>query len=242
MSGSHLCIPRNETVQPHFFQNRIIMFCLLKFLHSVSDLYISRIGLSILFQPNLCGPILGIQYINRSQTHECGNWDGGRGIPRKGIHKWDFLAVPSYISPLPFFPLFPLLSSRFPTLPWVPSLYLRTASFSPLPTLHIFLSPFSFLSSLSFFPNTTLHLADLGILTKKDRKIIHFWIFWYYKYSAYALAYWFWRWIKFHHWPFPPPPLMVCMVRMVVCTVMVSRPNHATIAFLPCLINAFHPG
>ncbi len=29
-------------------------------------------------------------YINRSQTNECGNWDWGRAIPRKGIHKWDF--------------------------------------------------------------------------------------------------------------------------------------------------------
>jgi hypothetical protein len=29
-------------------------------------------------------------YINRSQTHECGNWGWGRAIPRKGIHKWDF--------------------------------------------------------------------------------------------------------------------------------------------------------
>jgi hypothetical protein len=30
------------------------------------------------------------EYINRSQTHECGNWDWGRAIPRKEIHKWDF--------------------------------------------------------------------------------------------------------------------------------------------------------
>ncbi len=30
------------------------------------------------------------EYINRSQTHECENWDWGRAIPRKGIHKWDF--------------------------------------------------------------------------------------------------------------------------------------------------------
>ncbi len=29
-------------------------------------------------------------YINRSQTHECENWDWGRAIPRRGIHKWDF--------------------------------------------------------------------------------------------------------------------------------------------------------
>ncbi len=25
------------------------------------------------------------EYINRSQTHECGNWDWGRAIPRKGM-------------------------------------------------------------------------------------------------------------------------------------------------------------
>ncbi len=29
-------------------------------------------------------------YINRSQTHESGNWGWGRAISRKGIHKWDF--------------------------------------------------------------------------------------------------------------------------------------------------------
>ncbi len=29
-------------------------------------------------------------YINLLQTHECGNWGWGRGIPRNGIHKWDF--------------------------------------------------------------------------------------------------------------------------------------------------------
>ncbi len=28
LSGSHLCIPKNETVEPPNFQNRIIMFCL----------------------------------------------------------------------------------------------------------------------------------------------------------------------------------------------------------------------
>ena len=30
------------------------------------------------------------EYINRSKTHECGNWGWGSAIPRKGIHKWDF--------------------------------------------------------------------------------------------------------------------------------------------------------
>ncbi len=30
------------------------------------------------------------EYENPSQKHECGNWDWGRAIPRKGIYKWDF--------------------------------------------------------------------------------------------------------------------------------------------------------
>ncbi len=30
------------------------------------------------------------EYLNRSQTHECDNWDWGRAIPRIGIYKWDF--------------------------------------------------------------------------------------------------------------------------------------------------------
>jgi hypothetical protein len=30
------------------------------------------------------------EYLNRSQTHECGNWVWGRAIPFLGIHKWDF--------------------------------------------------------------------------------------------------------------------------------------------------------
>ncbi len=30
------------------------------------------------------------EYISRSQTHQCGNWVGGRTVPRKEIHKRDF--------------------------------------------------------------------------------------------------------------------------------------------------------
>ncbi len=30
------------------------------------------------------------EYKNRSQTHECGNWDWGRAVPWKGMLKWDF--------------------------------------------------------------------------------------------------------------------------------------------------------
>ncbi len=29
------------------------------------------------------------EYMNRSQTHEFGNWDWGRAIPSLGVHKWD---------------------------------------------------------------------------------------------------------------------------------------------------------
>jgi hypothetical protein len=53
---------------------------------SVRDLYISRISLPILLQEYVDR---SWEYINRSQTHECGNWDWGRAIPRKGTHKWD---------------------------------------------------------------------------------------------------------------------------------------------------------
>jgi hypothetical protein len=43
----------------------------------------STVDLPIL-RMEICGPIMGIY---KSQTLECGNWDGGRAIPRKGIHK-----------------------------------------------------------------------------------------------------------------------------------------------------------
>jgi len=47
------------------------------------------------------------KYINRSQAHECGNWDWGRAIPFLGIHKWDFscstTSSPLKVSQLIFF-------------------------------------------------------------------------------------------------------------------------------------------
>ncbi len=48
MSGSDLCIPRNETAWPRYLQNRIIHNVLSPNFHihvSVSNLYISTIGL-----------------------------------------------------------------------------------------------------------------------------------------------------------------------------------------------------
>jgi hypothetical protein len=40
------------------------------------------------------------EYRNRSQTHECGNWDWG-AIPRKGIDKWDCRCSASWKAEVP---------------------------------------------------------------------------------------------------------------------------------------------
>ncbi len=54
---------------------------------SVSDLYIHTIDLPILLQEYADR---SWENINHSKTHESGNLDWGRAIPRKGIHTWDF--------------------------------------------------------------------------------------------------------------------------------------------------------
>jgi hypothetical protein len=51
---------------------------------SVSDLYILWIGPHIFLQQNR-QTNRGNIYLNRPQTHECGNWDWGRTIPFLGI-------------------------------------------------------------------------------------------------------------------------------------------------------------
>ncbi len=40
---------------------------------SVSELYIPTMGLPVLLE-EICRLILGINTVNRSKTHECGNW------------------------------------------------------------------------------------------------------------------------------------------------------------------------
>ena len=68
MSGSHLCIPRNETVQPRYFQNRIIMLCL-PILHSyVCERFIYFQDRSVHFSAAKYVD-RSCEFINRSQTH-----------------------------------------------------------------------------------------------------------------------------------------------------------------------------
>jgi hypothetical protein len=54
------------------------------FYMSVSDLYIPTINLHVLLQENMYVD-RSWEYINRSQTHECGNWVCGCEIPFLGI-------------------------------------------------------------------------------------------------------------------------------------------------------------
>jgi hypothetical protein len=73
-----------------YFQNRIIMFCLpVPTLIYLWEIYIFPGSVCLFCCREICGP-RSWEYINSSQTHECGNWDWGRAIPRKGIYKWDF--------------------------------------------------------------------------------------------------------------------------------------------------------
>ncbi len=67
-----------------YFQTRIIMFCLpVPTLIYLWEIYIFP-GPVCLF---CCRKYVDRSWecINRSHTHECGNWDWGRAIPRKGI-------------------------------------------------------------------------------------------------------------------------------------------------------------
>ncbi len=73
---SHLCIPRKGIARP---QSQFPCSC-------VCERFIYSQDRSTYFPESRTGrPIVGILYINRSQTFECGNWDWGRAIPFLGI-------------------------------------------------------------------------------------------------------------------------------------------------------------
>ncbi len=72
-----------------YFQNRIIMFCLpVPTLIYLWEIYIFPRSVCLF----CCRKYVdwSWEYINGSQTHECGDLDWGRAIPRKGIQKWNF--------------------------------------------------------------------------------------------------------------------------------------------------------
>jgi hypothetical protein len=81
---------RIETVQPGYFQNRIFNVLSPNFhIHvSVSALYIPRTGLPILCSQ--IGSPRSWEYIDRSQEHECRNWQRGCAVSFLRTHKSDF--------------------------------------------------------------------------------------------------------------------------------------------------------
>jgi hypothetical protein len=81
MSGSNLCIPRNETAWPRYFQNYNLLSPNFYTHVSVSDSHIPGIGLTRTF--------VGI-YINHSQIHECRNLEEGHTVSFLGIYVSDF--------------------------------------------------------------------------------------------------------------------------------------------------------
>jgi hypothetical protein len=95
MSGSHLCITRIQTVHcaPPYYTNTELKCSVSQFLHSyICEIFIYFQDWSVYFAAAKYVD-RSWEYINRSQTHECGNRDWGRTIPRKGIHKWDIPCI-----------------------------------------------------------------------------------------------------------------------------------------------------
>jgi hypothetical protein len=77
---SHLCIPFLRIARP---QSQFPQSC-------VPERFIYSQDRSTYF-PAVNYADLSWEYINRSQTHECGNWDCGRAIPFHGIFDSNFM-------------------------------------------------------------------------------------------------------------------------------------------------------
>ncbi len=91
MSGSHFCIPRNETVQPPFFQNRIMMSCLpIPTFIYLWEIYMFSGSVWLICCSQICGPILGI-YKSLTDTWMWKLWLGEAAqFPEKEHINWDF--------------------------------------------------------------------------------------------------------------------------------------------------------
>jgi hypothetical protein len=79
---SDLCIPRNETARLHFFQNRIIRFCLP--ISAFMYLWV------IYIFPDWSAKDWSIVwYINHWEIHEFRNWE--RGCAAAQFHFWEYM-------------------------------------------------------------------------------------------------------------------------------------------------------
>jgi hypothetical protein len=97
MSGSHLCIHKNVTLQPPYFQNRIIMFCLpIPTLIYTCEISIFTGSVCLFCCSQKCKPNMGI-YKSLADTWMWKWGLRGRTVPRKGIHKWDFFLHCHYL-------------------------------------------------------------------------------------------------------------------------------------------------
>ncbi len=108
------------------------------------------------------------EFINRSQTHECGNWGWGRAIPRKGIYKRNCrcsAATPKIVSanwPVPWNYLFftiHLSSQLFRSYPIYNAL--RHVLFIAYPNFAIFKRFFYLWKHLNY----TRHLSNLHFIS-----------------------------------------------------------------------------
>ncbi len=89
MSGSHLCPAKNKTV----ISKTELKCFVFQLVHSyICERFINFQDRSAYSAAGKCVD-QSWEYINRSQTHECGNWDWGRAIPEKEYKNRIFLAV-----------------------------------------------------------------------------------------------------------------------------------------------------
>ncbi len=89
MSGSDLCIPRNKTALPCYFQTELKCY-VSQFPHlCICERFIYSQDQSVYFAATKQVD-WSWEYINCSQIHECRNWERGHAVSFLEKHKSDF--------------------------------------------------------------------------------------------------------------------------------------------------------